>query len=366
MKGPITFTREAFFIKPNKNYSSKQYILGASIVLLMALLHAAVVYAVVEMSLHTYKIRFDQYLSYAVIIYGFALIGFIFSYPVYVMSLVRPRKLVSYLIDGYRWHLFSKERLLFSYPILIIIPLDFSIFTFFKNQIPSLNAFWLDSLLCKLDRAIFLGHDPWRTLQQIIGDPHITRVLDFLYFPLWPILFEVMLLFNAFGRHSLIVRLRFFISYIIVWAGLGNALATVLSSAGPCYFTQVTGRSSPYAQLMEYLYSIKVNGVALYAIRSQEFLWNMHVNNIFESGSGISAMPSIHVATAALFALSMRKVSSILEKVLYIYAFFVWVGSIHLGWHYASDGLVSVVCVIVIWYYSGILTDKIIIKENAD
>ena len=76
-------------------------------------------------------------------------------------------------------------------------------------------------------------------------------------------------------------------------------------------------------------------------------------------------MPSIHIATIALFALSMRNIYPILEKLLYCYTFVLWIGSIHLGWHYASDGPASVLCVIVIWFYTGKFTNKIIPKRMA-
>ncbi|MCG8345816.1 MAG: phosphatase PAP2 family protein [Chlorobiales bacterium] len=364
MKRSLTFINDVSFIKPNQYCSGRDYISATLSILLLALLHAVIVYAVVEMNLDTHKIRIDKYVYQAYLIYSATLVGFLFFYPIFVMVIVRPRRLVSYVIHGCRWHLFSKERLLFSYPVLAIIPLDKSIYSSFKTEISNLNSFWLDAPLYKLDRVIFLGNDPWRTFQQIIGDPNITCVIDFLYHPIWMSLVTITILFHALGRHSLEIRLRFFLSYIIVWAGLGSALATVLSSAGPCYFSQVTGQTSPYAELFGYLYSVKADGFALNAVRIQEMLWNGHVNSILEYGGGISAMPSIHIATTALFALSMRNTYPILEKLLYCFTFVIWVGSIHLGWHYASDGLVSGLCVIVIWHYSGKLTNKIITKKN--
>ena len=48
-------------------------------------------------------------------------------------------------------------------------------------------------------------------------------------------------------------------------------------------------------------------------------------------GAGISAMPSLHVAMAV---------------------FWTWIGSFHLGWHYALDGLVSLIGVILIWRFA--------------
>lgn len=286
-------------------------------------------------------------------------------YAVYVMIFVRPRRLSSYLINGYRWYLFSKERVLFSYPVLAIISLEFSIYTFFKHNIPNVNPFWCDVALQKVDEMIFLGNDPWRVFQDLIGKPEITFFIDFLYHPVWLFLLFIFFLYHAYGAHPLKIRVRYFLSCIFVWAGLGNVLAIALSSAGPCYFTRVTGQTSPYAELMVYLHSIKVNGVALGSVQLQELLWRIYVDKNIAPGSGISAMPSIHVATAILFALSMRHIDSLLEKLLYLYAVVIWVGSIGLGWHYASDGLVSFLSVIVIWYYTGKMVNKIISEERV-
>lgn len=365
MKEWLTLDKEASFIKPNSPYSSRNYISATLSILLLALLHAVAAYAVAEINLDTHKVRIDKYVIDIYLLYCALLVFFLLLYPVLIMVLVRPRRLVSYLISGYRWHLFSKERLLFSYPVLLIIPLAKSIYSSFKTEIPNLNPFWLDDPLYKLDRVIFLGNDPWQALQQIIGDPNFTRAIDFLYHPIWLYLLFITILFHALGRHSLETRARFFLSYIIIWAVLGNALATALSSAGPCYFDQVTGQTSPYKELMGYLYSIKMDSFPLEAVRNQERLWNGYINSIFEYGGGISAMPSIHIATIALFALSMRNIYPILEKLLYCYTVVLWIGSIHLGWHYASDGPVSVLCVIVIWFYTGKFTNKIIPKRMA-
>lgn len=362
MKKIRDFFRDISFEEPNQFCSGKNYFFATVLISFLVLLHTGVGYSIINEKIFGFNYR---YALGACFVYCAVLIIFLISYPLFVIGFVRPKQLTRYLINGYGWHLFSKERLLFSYPVLLMIFFEQSTYTAFKNEIPNLNPFWLDGLLYKIDRVIFLGNDPWWVLQRIFGNPDITRMIDFLYLSSWMKLVIAALIFHALGRHSLKSRLRFFVAYIIVWFGLGNLLATVLSSAGPCYFTQVTGQPSPYTELMSYLYSIKVNGNELQAIKIQKFLWNVYVNNRLENGSGISAMPSIHVATAALFALSVRNIYPTLGKILYVFAFIIWLGSIHLGWHYASDGLVSGLCVIVIWYFSGLLTEKVIVGENV-
>lgn len=353
-------TSEVHFRTPNQYCPTGNYLLATLSIFTLALVHAAIIYTIVTLSLDSHNVRIDKYAEASFIIYSITLAGFLLCYPVFVMIFIRPSKLIRYLQEGYSWHLFSKERLLFSYPILVIIPLDKSIYTSFKTEIPHINPFWLDAPLYKLDQLAFLGHDPWIILQGIGNNPDITRIIDHLYHPAWLLLLVTTFLFHALGRHSLNSRLRFFLSYIIVWTGLGNALATVLSSAGPCYYDLVTGQASPYTELMASLNAMNEPEMTLNAIRLQEKLWTDHMNTALEYGSGISAMPSIHVATTTLLALSMRRHYPVLEKLLYCYTLLIWIGSIHLGWHYALDGIVSVLLVLPIWHYSGKLTSRIL------
>jgi hypothetical protein len=35
------------------------------------------------------------------------------------------------------------------------------------------------------------------------------------------------------------------------------------------------------------------------------------------------------------------------------YALMIWIGSVHLGWHYATDGLVGVLMMLGLWKAAG-------------
>ena len=56
------------------------------------------------------------------------------------------------------------------------------VFVGFKAAIPLFHPFAWDELFVRLDRALFLGHDPWRVLQPLVGKPAITNLLDLLYY----------------------------------------------------------------------------------------------------------------------------------------------------------------------------------------
>ena len=60
--------------------------------------------------------------------------------------------------------------------------------------------------------------------------------------------------------------------------------------------------SKPIFGLMAYLR--ETNKIyPIWALKTQNLLWDEYVNNRFGLGSGISAMPSMHVASTFLFFL---------------------------------------------------------------
>jgi hypothetical protein len=85
------------------------------------------------------------------------------------------------------------------------------------------------------------------------------------------------------------------------------------------------------------------------SLRLQNYLAEGYLQHQEVLGAGISAMPSMHVAVVALYVLAARhygRVALMLASFLYL---LIFVGSVHLGWHYAVDGLFSTLGMAVIW-----------------
>ncbi len=95
----------------------------------------------------------------------------------------------------------------------------------------------------------------------------------------------------------------------------------------------------------------------LIALRVQSYLWAGHVSPAPQAVEGISAMPSLHVATPVLFSLLGWRAHRWLGVAYTAYAVIVLLGSVHLGWHYAVDGYASIILVPVIWKASGAAVD---------
>jgi hypothetical protein len=66
--------------------------------------------------------------------------------------------------------------------------------------------------------------------------------------------------------------------------------------------------------------------------------------------AGISAMPSMHNATALLLALAGRVLNKQLGYVLWAPCALIYVGSVHLAWHYAIDNYFGWAIALACWW----------------
>ena len=85
----------------------------------------------------------------------------------------------------------------------------------------------------------------------------------------------------------------------------------------------------------------------VWALQVQEDLWAGYMNDGVLAG--ISAMPSMHVATAVLMALYAWTHARWAGFVMAVFAILIMLGSVHLGWHYAVDGYVGALIAWIAW-----------------
>jgi hypothetical protein len=174
----------------------------------------------------------------------------------------------------------------------------------------------------------------------------------------------VALLFTAVLFYALIapryVRARFFLSFAASWLLIGVLGAYVFASAGPCYANLVGAASAPdFAPLMERLRAIHEGGYHLGAYDWQGVLWKHHSAREYGFAMGVSAMPSMHNAITVLYALSLSRASRPIRIAAWAFVALIFVGSIHLGWHYAVDGIVAGLMMWGIWVAAGTYLDRV-------
>ena len=276
-------------------------------------------------------------------------------YTIYIMLFIRPQKLIEFLVKALQLHC-TREKLLNCLPIVIFLPLFISSFTTFKVAIPIIHPYAWDKRFAQWDSILHMGVEPWRWLQPYLAYPLITLIINFFY-QLWFFITYAVIYYLGFSTKNSKLRMQFLMSFVLSWIFLGTVFATIFSSVGPCYYGYLFPEKNIYAPLMNYLNETNQH-VPIWALDVQTMLWNgLNDKNQFYS-FGISAMPSMHVATAVLLTLWAWNTHQTLGIAFIIFTVIIMLGSIHLAWHYALDGYVAGIGSYAIWHGVGWMISK--------
>lgn len=279
------------------------------------------------------------------------LVALLIGRLLYIALIVRPARPLMAFFDDIWNKTLTVERISLMLPILVLMPFFCNAFTILKSSITLIQPFAWDVRFEAVDRALHGNVAPWELLHPILGVPAVTRVLDFVYVT-WFFVISFVWVWQAFATHDRKLRLQFFASLLLVWTIFGVLVAAIFSSAGPCYFSQVTGLPSPFTDLFAYLQASRADP-PLWALHFQDNLWAKYSVASFGLGSGISAMPSIHVAMAMLMSLLAWRTHWIFGVLASLYLVAIQLGSVHLGWHYAIDGYLGMAGALSVWLVVG-------------
>lgn len=257
-----------------------------------------------------------------------------------------------------------RDRLLLLALPTMILPLFLASYTINKTGIAFLVGFSWDEVWANVDVAVF-GVDPWRITHALIG-PIGTRFLEFVYAIGWGLAFAFTAPMVALYGSVRFVG-RFYMSLMLTWLVGGNLLAYLFASAGPVLAQHsspsLAARFAPLRQTLDQLlpHDSLIRG-------TQDYL-NASIHQPFViMGGGISAMPSMHVATVVIYALAARGTRLFWPAVGF--AGLILVGSVHLGFHYACDALGGGIVAWLSWWAAawwfsrfrdspGVLTPKL-------
>lgn len=219
-----------------------------------------------------------------------------------------------------------------------LVGLQFAALTWLKEMIPFAIPYWADEPLASFDRAIF-GIDAWRLIPDMC-----VRVLDTLY-PFWAIVKSVSLvvvLMLPASRLKSQAMLAFFLTVGVI----GVTGQYLLSSGGPIFYDRLMD-TSQFGELAQ-----RTKELAPIAHAASEYLWHNYLLRDTAIGAGISAMPSMHVATMTWTAIALGQIWPKTSVPVWAFWFIILAGSVGLGWHYLSDGVVGAAGAFLCWKIS--------------
>ncbi|MDP1701142.1 MAG: phosphatase PAP2 family protein [Aestuariivirga sp.] len=228
-------------------------------------------------------------------------------------------------------------------------------FSFIKKAIPLAVPFSWDETFMRWDQVLHFGRHPYEWLAPLLNLPWVTFLINANY-NIWFFVMFTCWYWQGFAARDSALRMRFLLGFTLTWFIGTSVLGTIFSSVGPCFYGRLLPGVDPYAPLMAWLNEVNQNHT-IFALTAMNELWKN-----YETGTGlingISAMPSMHVGASILFAiLGFSSGKKWLGYLMSAFAFLIFIGSIHLGWHYAIDGYAGAAVAIVCWWMAGKIVD---------
>jgi hypothetical protein len=229
----------------------------------------------------------------------------------------------------------------------LAVCLGLAAFTTFKLAIPKLVPFYADPLFADLDAALFFGSNPGEVAHALIPS-WLQYPIGLLYGPIWFLHWFGFIAFVAALRDAELRR-RYFWTMAIAVCGLGVIAATAFSSVGPILYEQIYGVD----RFPELMATLRSSAVGEYMQIASGYLYDAYLHGNAPAGSGISAMPSMHLAIATLNAWMLTRLHPVAGAVGWTYTAIILVGSVFMGWHYLIDGYASILAVSLVWWLLG-------------
>jgi hypothetical protein len=192
---------------------------------------------------------------------------------------------------------------------------------------PLLNyyvAFWADPVLARFDRLLFFGHEPWTLLTWLNS-----FAMAIFYHRAWFAMMIVTLLV-VLSRPSSPQKSAVMMTYFLLWSVVGPVIHVLMPAAGPVFFAKL-GYGDRFAGIQ----------IPPEMTEVSDYLWRVYQTDHFGPGSGISAMPSLHIATTAWMVLAIYTLARKWTWAVTVPGVLIFLLSISLGWHYAADGIVG-------------------------
>jgi hypothetical protein len=289
---------------------------------------------------------FASYLGMALLLGGGMMAAYQLGRLAFVEKSASPTRALLASLGGFFGH---PERLANSINGLAVVIAFATAFSVLKGAIAILVPFGWDVAFRDLDEVLHFGYLPHDALWSVLDRPWLIFAVNFAY-NLWFIVLLVSWFSATIARRDTPLRHQFLMSFMLTWLVGGFFIATGFSSAGPVYFERL-GLGGDYRPLTETLRAANEH-FSIWALTVQDMLWDGYSGK--STGSvGISAFPSMHVASAVLFALYWRKRAPRTAPLFWAFAAVIMLGSVVLAWHYAVDGYAGALIAWAIWTLVG-------------
>lgn len=271
----------------------------------------------------------------------------------YLAFVLRPQRPIHQMVADVGRVFLDFERMSIGMVSLVAFIVFMGTFSYLKFAIPYIHPFSWDATFAEWDRVLHFGTEPYKIILGLIGTPMVATGVNAAYHG-WLFLIYFSVLLACFSKENRATHYRYLIAFVLVWFVGGNVIAMLLSSAGPVYYERL-GFGTDFVALTETLKAYDAIG-HIGALEVHEMLWDGYVAGWREAG--ISAMPSMHVASSVLMMLYAYTYGRWAGRIMAVFAGIIVVGSVMLAWHYAIDGYIGALISVLSWKLAGWMVRK--------
>ena len=214
---------------------------------------------------------------------------------------------------------------------MVLTGLNMIAFMWAKPLLNYLVPFWADPYLASVDRQLF-GTEPWHLLASLNLTP-----LAYFYHRGWFALM-ILVLLKVLMSPTSAQKSAILLTYFLLWSIFGPLVHCLLPAAGPVFYARL-GYGNAFSGLIMEPETRKL----------ADYLWRTYSDQTFGAGAGISAMPSLHIATTGWMIIATKQFAPRWMLPMSVAGLLIFLLSISLGWHYAADGIFGVIGAYVIW-----------------
>lgn len=225
----------------------------------------------------------------------------------------------------------------------IVLPAFLLGYTTSKTAIPLVVGYTWDGFWASADRLLF-GDDAWRIARAIFGSSS-SGFWGFWYAVVWGTAFVLVTNVVALVGPKSFVGI-FFTALMGAWLIGGAFMAYAFSAAGPVFAPifdpSMAAQFHPLQEVLRQTAGDQSIGIA-----QQYLLDAARETHVAQKGGGISAFPSMHIATVTIYVMAARRTWWLIPAaVLWISIF---IGSAYFGFHYWIDGIVAALLSVGCW-----------------
>jgi hypothetical protein len=197
-----------------------------------------------------------------------------------------------------------------------------------KSFVPFVHGGLYDNALAKIDRAMFLGHDPATVLHDLLGTGWMAHFMSFIYIA-WIAMVPVTLAAALVWSRSVSGGSWLVTAVGVDWV-LGVATYFVIPSVGPIYAQPGNFTDLPRTSVTTIQETMMAERV--------EVLQNAFATDAVQT---IAAFASLHVGitvTVCVIA-HLLGLNRWVRYALWLFLFLTILATVYLGWHYFTDAI---------------------------